>query len=338
MNVAKVEGSEPDTSGVSGTLSGDELRLPDSISRPLPGNDSTQISAIESDDQPVAASASVPLEAESPEIFYEEEPETVSSRSEVEDSHAAIAQEIREKSAEKQSAVVASVSTTLENEALKVSDITEQEIVSARVEESSRGEPVASAISSLGDSAGLAAGAGSAMVVTGLPEPELSVDDLAMGQEVVPPRIEEFQTGQQRPSVVSSLGSSTSGLAEHVEPVMVVIGSPGLSVNSLTREQVRAIFLGKTTRLPSGELVTAVAQNGNSSVEEMFYQDIIGKTPRQFKIHWTKIRFQGKQHPPEFLANDAAVRDRVAHSSGVIGLITNTAADSSVKILLVPGN
>ncbi len=119
-------------------------------------------------------------------------------------------------------------------------------------------------------------------------------------------------------------------------PTMVVIGSPSLSLDHLSKEQVQAIFLGRADRLPTGEPVTLVSGRGGSLLKEQFYREVIGKTPRQLKIHWAKIRFQGRQHPPQFLTDDEEVKERVARSPGVIGIIKSTMVDDSVKVLLRP--
>ncbi len=160
---------------------------------------------------------------------------------------------------------------------------------------------------------------------------------------VVPPRLDISEaekpgltTREKHPAEQPIASASKKPAAESVnntQPFMVVIGSPGLSVNSLTREQVRAIFLGKKSRLPSGEQVSVLAPQGDSSLKTRFYRDILGKTPRQVKIHWAKVRFQGKLQPPKHLVDDEAVKEAVAYSPGMIGIIRNTAVDDSVKVL-----
>ncbi len=144
------------------------------------------------------------------------------------------------------------------------------------------------------------------------------------------------QAAEELPST-AFLSSPSTSVQKEVEPAMVVIGSPELSVDTLTREQVRALFLGEEFRLPSGEPVTVVTQQGSGSIKEAFYRDVIGKTSRQLKIHWAKLRFQGRRQPPNHLVDDEAVKDAVANSSGMIGIIRNTAVDDSVKILLDAG-
>ena len=157
---------------------------------------------------------------------------------------------------------------------------------------------------------------------------------LVISPRVGGPDLKEQATATEELPASASLSPPSSGLQEEVEPAMVVIGSPDLSVDSLTKEQVQALFLGKESRLPSGERVTVVTQQGSGSIKETFYRDVIGKTSRQLKIHWAKLRFKGRQQPPNQLVDDEAVRDAVANSSGMIGIIRNTAVDDSVKVLL----
>ncbi len=165
---------------------------------------------------------------------------------------------------------------------------------------------------------------------------------------VIPPRIGMHGTSDTGTTTQTEQSSVSSAIEnpedvhpaakKTVQPALVVIGSPRLSVDSLTKKQVRDIFLGKRSRLPSGERVTVVISQGDGSLKAAFYRDVIGKTPRQLKIHWAKVRFQGKTQPPEHLVDDAAVKDKVAHSSGVIGIVKNSEVDDSVKILLNAGN
>ena len=124
--------------------------------------------------------------------------------------------------------------------------------------------------------------------------------------------------------------------SEGSEPVMVVIGSPSLSVNVLKKEQVREIFLGREPRLPNGDRVTVFAPRENSSAVVRFYRDVLGKSPRQLRIHWAKIRFQGRYHPLEQVADDEMVRERVARGGNAIGIVRSSVVDDSVKVLFDP--
>ena len=120
-----------------------------------------------------------------------------------------------------------------------------------------------------------------------------------------------------------------------IEPGLVVVGAPDLAVDTLTREQVRAIFLGESVRIPSvGGPLSAVLKKEYGGADGEFYRKVVGKTARQFRIHWAKIRFQGKQLPPQRVVGDKAVKSLVAGTPRMIGIIDSTAVDDSVKVLL----
>ncbi len=116
---------------------------------------------------------------------------------------------------------------------------------------------------------------------------------------------------------------------------LAVIGAPELAVDTLTRKQVRAILLGERVLLSSiDKPLTAVLRQVYGGREQDLFHELVGKTPRQFRIHWAKIRFQGRVFPPELVADDAAVKRAVISNSGTIGIIARGSADESVKVLL----
>ncbi len=140
----------------------------------------------------------------------------------------------------------------------------------------------------------------------------------------------------EAPSTTAMLSSPPSGVEATAarEPDLVVIGSPELSVDELTKEQVRAIFLGEKAWLPTGERVAFAVPRRSRIVDKLFYQGIVGKSPRQLEIHWAKLRFQGKQQPPDYLPDEMAVKEAVISSPGMIGIVKSDVVDDSVKVLL----
>ena len=140
----------------------------------------------------------------------------------------------------------------------------------------------------------------------------------------------------EAPSTTAMLSSPPSGVEATAarEPDLVVIGSPELSVDELTKEQVRAIFLGEKGWLPTGERVAFAVPRRSRIVDKLFYQGVVGKSPRQLEIHWAKLRFQGKQQPPDYLPDEMAVKKAVVSSPGMIGIVKSDVVDDSVKVLL----
>lgn len=124
-------------------------------------------------------------------------------------------------------------------------------------------------------------------------------------------------------------------LAGAANAEVVVVVSSRSALSALSQHQVADIFLGKTSRLPDGQMVLPVDQPEGSAVRGRFYLDLVGKSPSQLKAHWSKIIFTGKGQPPREVSGNDLVKKVVAGNPGVIGYIESTAVDSSVKPVLV---
>lgn len=117
--------------------------------------------------------------------------------------------------------------------------------------------------------------------------------------------------------------------------VVVVMGNGG-TVTQVTREQVTAIFLGRSQQFPGGQKALPV-DNSNENVREKFSSQVLGKSPAQVKSIWSRLIFSGTAAPPKEVADSAAVKAFVNTHPGAIGYIDAAAIDSSVKVVL-PGS
>jgi len=124
----------------------------------------------------------------------------------------------------------------------------------------------------------------------------------------------------------------------HVSPAYsanyVLIVNKDVSVNSLTRYDARAIFLGEKSRWDDGKTVKfAVLQEGE--VNRAFLQDVVGKTTHQFLNYWRKKVFNGESLAPKSFGNPQDVVRFVTNHSGAIGYISADYVSDSVKIITV---
>jgi len=140
-------------------------------------------------------------------------------------------------------------------------------------------------------------------------------------------------TEEQTTQLTMMDNSTSQRFEKSLEGMMIVIGSQGLEVDSLSVEQVKNIFLGEMTSLPSGQQIEVFDQQEGSIIKDDFYEVIAGKTSRQIKAHWSKLQFTGLVHPPEILKNDKITMNRVAAAKFAIGYIDGGSLDKSVKIL-----
>lgn len=114
---------------------------------------------------------------------------------------------------------------------------------------------------------------------------------------------------------------------------VVAVVSAQSSVNTLSKDQIVGIFLGKTGRFPGGSQAVPIDQAEGSAARNAFYAQYAGKSPAQLKAHWSKIIFTGRGQPPREVANSIDVKKLVVESTNVIGYIEQNLVDDSVKAL-----
>lgn len=101
---------------------------------------------------------------------------------------------------------------------------------------------------------------------------------------------------------------------------IVVVASPELAVTSLSKDEVRQLFTGRTTRL-GGQRVRLLDLPAEHPARERFYQAIVGKTLSQMQSHWARQVFTGHGEPPSGTDGPEEVQARASKSPGYIGYL-----------------
>ena len=113
-----------------------------------------------------------------------------------------------------------------------------------------------------------------------------------------------------------------------------VIANKGIGTDSITAKEAKKIWLGKTRSLDGTSVKLADLPKGNAS-RDHFYSSVVKKNEKKLKAYWAKIVFAGKGTPPKAFGSDAEVVSWVASTPGAVGYVNSTAADDSVKVLMV---
>lgn len=114
---------------------------------------------------------------------------------------------------------------------------------------------------------------------------------------------------------------------------MVVVTSAKSPVKSLGKDEVSALYLGKTTSLPGGGSAKLYDLADSNPGREKFYQAATGKSASQVKSVWSRLVFSGRALPPRELADDAAVIKSVAADPAAVGYVDSSAVNGSVQIV-----
>jgi ABC-type phosphate transport system substrate-binding protein len=114
----------------------------------------------------------------------------------------------------------------------------------------------------------------------------------------------------------------------------VVVASKDVEVNSLSKAELQAIFLGEKVKWNRAKYIK-IALLEEGPVMKEFLQGVLGKTPAQFETHWSRLIFTGKASTLPRFPDSAKVVDFVAGKAGAIGVVAADQAGSSVKIIQV---
>ena len=112
-----------------------------------------------------------------------------------------------------------------------------------------------------------------------------------------------------------------SGLGASALADVVAVVSSKSPVTALSKSQTAAIFLGKASRFPNGELAVPIDQAEGSAARDQFYNNLTGKSPAQLKAYWSKIIFTGRGQPPLAVSDSDEVKQRLANNPQAIGYI-----------------
>ncbi|WNO10764.1 hypothetical protein [Teredinibacter sp. KSP-S5-2] len=106
-----------------------------------------------------------------------------------------------------------------------------------------------------------------------------------------------------------------------------LVAHKSLSAESLDINQVKRIFLGKITRLDSGETVRPCYL-----ADDAFF-NVIEKTASQFDAYWNKRIFSGTGIKPAMLESVSSVLDFVENNEGAICYATGAQAGDGMVTL-----
>ena len=116
---------------------------------------------------------------------------------------------------------------------------------------------------------------------------------------------------------------------------LAIIAHPGNPLASIDQAEVERIFLGRSRSFPGGGTVKPVDQAPGNAMRDKFFASVLNMTEAQVTGYWSRRMFSGKGTPPDTVADDLAVKARVANDPTSLGYVREDVVDSSVKVLLL---
>lgn len=112
---------------------------------------------------------------------------------------------------------------------------------------------------------------------------------------------------------------------------MVVIVAAGSGIESLSREQVVNIFMGRYRRLPSGAIAQPFDLAAEDGGKAAFYSGLLGKNLSEVNAYWARLVFSGSTPPPRTVSDPASMLRVVANNPFAVGYVDRAAVNARVR-------
>ncbi len=116
---------------------------------------------------------------------------------------------------------------------------------------------------------------------------------------------------------------------------LVIIVHPG-GPDNITRQQVRDIYLNRSSQMPDGQRAVPFELPAGNSIRDKFNELVTERSDAWLKSFWSRQVLTGKGQPPTEMSSASGMRSVVSSTLGSIGYLDSTLVDDSVKVALTP--
>jgi ABC-type phosphate transport system substrate-binding protein len=122
--------------------------------------------------------------------------------------------------------------------------------------------------------------------------------------------------------------------AASVRAQVIVIANPSLKADSVSRNDLKAVFTGASSKIASGDRVVPVLLR-QGDTHNTFTAKFLDKSPIALTMSWRGLVMSGQAAMPRTFDTEAQEVEYVAHTAGTIGYISQETPHGSVKVLAV---
>ena len=137
-------------------------------------------------------------------------------------------------------------------------------------------------------------------------------------------------------ALLSALFASTVGHATTVPSTasIYLVVSAISPLKTVTQKEVIALYTGRSRSLNGSDSATPLDQRRDSDARAEFYQTLTGKDIASINSYWARLHFTGQVQPPQTVADDAAMVQRLRADPSAIGYLTRDPQDASLRVVL----
>ena len=123
-------------------------------------------------------------------------------------------------------------------------------------------------------------------------------------------------------------------ISTHVYADIVVITHHDSKFNSISKVELRKLFLGKSKALPDGSKAKLFEPVEGES-RSIFLKDVLRKNESRLSSYWSRMMFSGKGTPPKPVNTEAEIITLVAATKHAISYVESSLVSSSVKVVKI---
>jgi len=112
----------------------------------------------------------------------------------------------------------------------------------------------------------------------------------------------------------------------------IVVVHPRNPTNSLTKPQLRALFLGSVGFWHGVVPVKLLRRPPDSAASLGFFEPLLGMTPGAFQAHWDKLQLSGKAIAPPILDSVDELVAKIGGIPGAIGFVGQDELGSAAQL------
>jgi ABC-type phosphate transport system substrate-binding protein len=114
---------------------------------------------------------------------------------------------------------------------------------------------------------------------------------------------------------------------------MVVVANPHSGIDSLSREEVINIYLGRYRQLASGVSAQPVDSPATHPDKARFYQLLVSKDLAEINAYWSRLIFSGRTTPPRAAKSEEDLLNIIRRTPGAIGYVDRSKIDGRVVLV-----
>lgn len=113
---------------------------------------------------------------------------------------------------------------------------------------------------------------------------------------------------------------------------IAIIAHPSVEAADVEAADIDAMYSLDETQWSDGSPITLFDLKDNGVTKKTFFK-YIGRNPAELRRIWLRFKLSGEGQPPETLATESEVVERVADTPGAIGYVNAEAVTESVQVL-----